>query len=637
MFILQQYQIFHLQVPGCFPSCLIIGSVAHCGFKNLVSVPVLPPNITHLYLEMNHISEINSTSLSGLEQLQALDLGHQLVPLVIRNNAFSRQSRLKRLILGFNLGLQLEPQAFAGLSSLQQLHLDHCSLQESILTDDFLQPLSSLETLNLFGNKIKRLQPSMSFANMTNLTNVDLKLNTIERICESDLVGFQGKHFKFLNLNSIHLKAMSNESFDWEKCGNPFRGMSFHRLDLSNNGFSVGGMKQFFRAIEGTKISHLKLSGHIGKGFSFNNLADPDHSTFDGLKNSSVHMLDLSKNMIFGLQQGVFSPLKEVEVIDISQNRLNQIKRKAFKGLQGHLKMLNLSYNMLGEIYSHTFVSLTNLEVLDLSYNHIGALGFNSFRGLPNLRALNLTGNSLRSLGFPALLPRLDYLLLDDNKLTPSSVSDITSFARNVRHLNIMDNRLINLADVYTFVNKMKRLQNLFYGGNTIRFCTSQETVPQNLRVLDLHSSSLQSVWSEGKCLNLFDNLRHLISLDLSFNSLHTLPQGIFKGLTSVVYIDLSSNALTYLQPDVLPKSLRVLDLSNNFIGSPDPAAFYSLRVLNLDMNRFHCDANLKSFLTWLNKTNVTYISRVEQLRCEFPSHFYKVPLLDYSAQVLQQ
>ncbi|KAG7222632.1 hypothetical protein INR49_026241 [Caranx melampygus] len=560
-----------LQVPGCFPSCLISGSVASCAFKNLVSVPALPPNITHLYLEMNRISEINSTSLSGLEQLQELDLGRQLVPLVIRDNAFSGQSRLRRLILGYNLGLRLEPQAFAGLSSLQQLHLDYCSLQESILTDDFLQPLSSLETLNLFGNKIKRLQPAMFFANMTNLTNVNLKLNSIESICESDTVGFQGKHFKFLNLNSIQLNAMSNKSFDWQKCGNPFRGMSFQRLDLSQNGFNVGQVKQFFRAIKGTKISHLRFSGPIGRGFSFNNLHDPDHSTFDGLKNSSVHTLDLSKNMIFALQRGVFSPLKEVENIDISQNRLNQIHRNAFEGLQGHLKMLNLSYNLLGEIYSYTFASLTNLKVLDLSYNHIGALGFRSFSGLLSLRALHLTGNSLRGLGFPAPLPSLEYLLLDDNRLTPSSVSSITSFARNVIHLNINDNRLIDLADIYTFSNQLKGLQILFYGGNTIRFCMSQETVPQNLIVLDLHSSFLQSIWSQGKCLNLFDNLRHLVSLNLSFNFLQTLPQGIFKGLTSLVQIDLSSNALTYLQPDVLPKSLRVLDLSDNFIAPPTP------------------------------------------------------------------
>lgn len=628
-------------MPGCFPSCLIKGSVANCGSQNLRRVPPLPPHITHLYLEMNHIGEINATSLSGLEKLQELDLGRQYVPLVIRNNSFSGQRRLRRLVLGFNIGLRLEPKAFVGLSGLQTLHLDYCSLKESILEENYLEPLSSLETLDLFGNQIKRLQPSMFFANMTNLKHLNLKLNTIDKICESDLVGFQGKHFQILNLDSVLFKAMSSESFDWQKCGNPFRGMSFQILDLSYNRFSVGKLKQFFRAIEGTKISHLKLSGHMGKGFSFNNLPDPDHSTFEGLKNSSVLALDLSKNRIFALQQGIFGQLKEVAIIDVSQNRVNQIHRNAFEGLRGHLKMLNLSHNLLGEIHSYTFASLTNLRVLDLSHNHIGALGYGSFSGLPNLKALYLTGNSLRELGFPASLPSLDDLLLNDNKLTPSSASSVTRFARNIKLLNIQDNRLTNLEDVNTFLTQLKDLQSLFYGGNSIRWCTLSRRVSgiglNNLQVLDLQSSSLQSIWSQGRCLNLFDNLGHVIALNLSFNALQSLPQGIFKGLTSVVVMDLSSNTLTYLQPDVLPKSLKVLNLSNNFIGSPDPAAFSSLSFLDLKANRFHCDPNLKSFLTWVNKTNVTLLNPVEELRCEFPSSFYNVPLLDFSTQVTQQ
>ncbi|KAM7367633.1 hypothetical protein PAMP_013919 [Pampus punctatissimus] len=616
-----------------------MGSVANCAFQNLRWVPALPPHITHLYLEMNHIREINTTSLSDLEELQELDLGQQYSPLRIRNNAFSRQKHLKRLVLGFNVGLQLEPQAFAGLSSLQSLHLDYCSLQESILKENYLESLSSLETLDLFGNQIKRLQPSMFFSNMTHLKDVNLKLNKIDKICESDLAGFQGKHFQFLNLASVNLKDMTNESFDWQKCGNPLRGMSFQTLDLSYNGFSVGKAKRFFRAIKGTKISHLRLSGPMGKGISFNNLPDPDRSTFEGLKNSSVHTLDLSKNRIYALQQGVFSPLKDVAIIDISQNRVNQIHRNAFEGLQGHLKMLNLSHNLLGEIYSYTFASLTNLQVLDLSYNHIGALGYGSFSGLPNLKALHLTGNSLREFGFPASLPRLDYLQLNDNRLTPSSVSSITRFATNITHLNIEDNRLTNLGDVYTLLTQLKRLHKLFYGGNTIKWCTPsrQEIGLNNLQALDLHGSNLQSIWSQGKCLNLFDNLGHLISLKLSFNALQSLPQGIFKGLTSVMEMDLSSNSLTYLQPDVFPKSLKVLDLSNNFIASPDPIAFRSLSSINLKMNRFHCNPNLKSFLTWLNDTNVTFTHPVAELRCEFPSDFSNISLLDYSAQLTQQ
>lgn len=567
-----------------------------------------------------------------------LDLGSQLVPLVIRNEAFSRLGRLRSLVLGSNRGLQLEPRAFVGLSRVEVLHLDYCSLNDSILTQNFLEPLASLESLNLFGNKIKRIRPAAFFANMTKLKFINLRLNRIDRICEPDLESFQGKHFETLDVSSAQLLGLSSRGFDWKSCGNPFKGVSFHTLDLSHNGFNAAKSQRFFRAVRGTKISHLRLAGYEGRGFSFNNLPDPDNSTFEGLRNSSLLTLDLSRGRIFALRRGVFSWLTAATGVDVSQNRVNQIHRNAFEGLEGRLKMLNLSHNLLGEVRSNTFASLTRLKVLDLSHNHIGVLGYGAFGGLPDLEALFLTGNSLSSLGFPSPLPTLQRLHLRDNKL--SSASSLGQFAWNVKYLNIGENHLTNLEDVHVFLGQLRELQVLLYGGNTVRWCTLSQSgsaaVWNKLQVLDLHGSSLQAVWAQGKCLNLFEGLGHVVDLNLSSNQLQSLPQGVFQGLASVVTMDLSSNALTYLQPDVLPQSLRKLYLSNNFIAAPDPAAFRSLSHLDLSSNRFHCTQNLGGFLTWLNQTQVTLLSPVHELRCEFPLGWYKVPLLEYAARLGQ-
>lgn len=604
--------------------------MAYCAFQNLRRVPPLAPNITHLYLEMNRIGEINATSLSGLEELQELDLGSQGVPLLIRDGAFSRQRRLRRLVLSFNPSIRLEPLAFAGLSALHKLDLSSCGLNGSVLSDAYLEPLRSLETLDLFGNHIKKLQPALLFTNMTNLTAVNLKMNAVGQICESDLAAFRGKHFRFFSLNSVPLTQMSSLHFDWSRCGNPLRGMSFQDLDLSNSMLGAQKLKLLFRALEGTKISHLKLSGHMGRGFSFGNLPDPDHSTFEGLHNSSVLSLSLSKNRIFALQPGVFRALREVRVIDLSYNRINQIQRNAFQGLQANLKVLNLSHNLLGEVYRHTFASLADLQVLDLSHNHIGAVGYHSFSGLPNLKVLDLKGNSLRELGSPASLPRLDYLILDDNKLT--SVYGLARFASNVSHLSVQNNRIANLGDVPALANQLERLRLLLFGGNAVKWCTLGPQAGQNsVKHLDLHDSSLQVIWDQGKCQNLFDHFGNVVSLDLSSNRLRALPRKAFQGLTSVEKVNLSSNALTYLHPGELPGTLKSLDLSGNFLASPDPAVFRSLSVVGLSMNRFLCSPELRSFLTWLNQTSVTFLGPVQELRCEFPSELRGVSLLDYA------
>lgn len=624
------------QVATCYPSCTLYGLVANCAFRNHLWVPLLPPNVTHLFLNTNSIGEINSTSLRAYEQLEKLDLGHQQVPLVIRSNAFLRQRKLRVLVLGFNVGLQLEPRAFAGLFRLQQLLMDYCGLEESILAGSYLEPLLSLQELDLYGNQISTLRPGSFFSRLTHFTQLNLKLNPIERLCESDLVGFRGKYFSHLSLHSANLKKMNDDTFDWEQCGNPFRSMAFGTLDLSSHGFSFNTLRRFLKAIEGTLINHLVLSAHTGKGFSHNNLPDPDEDTFEGLVGSGIEIMDLSGNEIFALKSAAFRPLRSVVILDLSRNKVSRIHLSAFDGLQGHLRLLNLSYNLLGEIFTETFDGLLELRVLDLSYNHIGALGYKAFSGLLRLRGLYLTGNSLRNLDFPASLPNLEFLLLGDNKL--DSLYEVINLATNSTHVDVRDNRLTNLEDVYLLLTRLRRLETLMFGGNFIKWCTLNQNflIPFNstLKVLDLHDSSLQKVWTQGRCLDLFDHLHNLRGLNLSFNSLESLPPGIFAGLSSVQEIDLSFNALTYLQSDVFPTSLTILHISGNFLASPGPGIFQTLLFLDLEGNHFHCDCHLSAFLAWLNATNVTHLSPVAEYTCAFPAALQNLPLLNYSRSV---
>lgn len=624
-----------MQVSTCYQSCTLYGPVAACSAQNHQWVPLLPSNITHLYLDMNNIGEINRTSLRIYDQLQRLDLGMQKVQVTIRNNAFIRQSKLTELILGANIGLQLEPRAFSGLFRLKHLYMDYCSFGDSILAGSHLQPLLSLETLELSGNDIERLRPGPFFSRLTKFKELNLKANKINRLCEEDLAGFKGKHLVLLNLESNPLNDMADGDFDWGTCGNPFRNIGLGTLDLSSNSLNLNAIHKLFKAMRGSSIARIILSRVFGQGFSHNNLPDPDESTFEGLANSTVKTLDLSKNRIFALQKAVFSPLRNATIIDLSQNKINQINRNAFNGLQENLKLLNLSYNLLGEVFSHTFTNLTNLRVLDLSNNHIGVLGYESFSGLTNLSYLSLTGNSLRNLGFPASLPTLKYLLLNYNRIT--TIHNIMKLGPNIIHMDVMGNQLTNMDDVYGILSDFKSINNLFYGGNTIHFCKLNRKYsisPNNsLVVLDLHGSSLEMLWAEEYCLDLFDGLQNLLALNLSLNSLTSVPQGIFSGLTSIIELDLSFNTLTYLRLNTFPVTLRHLDLSHNFLAAPDPVNFQFLTFLSLRGNRFYCDCHLESFLKWLNVTSLD-LEQHHQYTCEFPTNLINVPLQNYSRTV---
>ncbi|XP_072549731.1 toll-like receptor 5 [Salminus brasiliensis] len=627
--LLEFYTCLHMA--NCFSPCLIYRTKANCYQKNLLQVPPLPSHITYLDLTENYISEVNETSFPGLEALEILILQQQNTRLVLKNNAFIGLSRLLELDLGFNHFLQLEPKAFSGLYNLQKLFLTQCNLNDSILSGDYLKPLVSLEGLALDTNAIKRVQPARFFLNMTKFHALDLSYNWIDSICEDDLFAFQGKHFTLLKLTNIKLTDMDQFWSKWDQCGNPFKNMSMTLLDLSLNSFRVEMALLFFKAIRGTRIHILILnqSSSLGKSVGNNFFKDPDQHTFKDLAGSGVKVFDLSKCRIFALTYSLFRHLPDLEEVLLASNAINQIDNNAFLGM-AHLRMLNLSYNLLDKIDSRTFSNLPSLEVLDLSYNNLRILLRDSFSGLPNLIYLDLTDNSLQNLHTMAKLPQLKELFLGNNKIR--SLYGLSDSIRNATVLHLAYNKLTNAEDIYAILEEFPNLEGLSVEGNIFLWCfhnRKHSVSPSNkLQLLNLRMTGLQNIWSQGLCLDVFDNLHQLQVLLLQNNYMQTLPKDIFKGLTSLHYLDLSFNSLTYIPSGIFPESLRTLNLAFNHLGSVDPQALSNLTSISLDRNRFLCDCGLRDFQKWLNQTSVEFITPVEDLMCEFPQEQRGVPLV---------
>ncbi|XP_062406225.1 toll-like receptor 5 [Sardina pilchardus] len=630
-----------LLMANCSQQCIIVHNLAYCSGKRLAQVPPLPPSITHLDLSLNYIHHLSEESFIGLEYLVYLDLGSQRVGrLVIQNNAFRGLYNLTFLHLGDNRGMHIETDAFQGLSNLRTLVLLHCGLDERILSGNYLRPLLSLQELNLFGNKIKQFTPAMFFRNMTSLSDLDLSINRMKPICETDLVAFQDKHFQNLKLSTtVDLAYMNPSDFNWTNCGNPFKNISFDTLDLSNNGLGTERATQFFSAIKGTKINHLIFSSNnMGPGYGFNNFKDPDRFTFEPLKSSGIKIIDLSNNYINILKWAVFRSLSDVVSMSLADNKINQFEKGAFVGLT-HLQRLNLSNNLIGEIYRHTFQNMPNLILLDLTNNHIGVVQHESFSELSSLLALDLTGNSLTSVYTFARLPNLQELHLDDNKI--DLLYKLGDVASSVTTLKVNKNRLRNMEDLYIILATFPNVVALNFSDNFFSYCAhnSNDSIPSSnrLTVLDLRNSALQFIWGSRLCLDLFDHLNKVQNLYLSFNLLESLPEGIFKGLTSLNYLDLSHNSLTHLKRDVFPLSLKFLDFSYNLLSSPDPEVFRSLVAVDLKVNRFYCDCYLRDFQAWASNTTVEFETKLSDLQCEFPRELRGVALSNFTSDQCEE
>ncbi len=142
-------------------------------------------------------------------------------------------------------------------------------------------------------------------------------------------------------------------------------------------------------------------------------LTELKEGDFEGL--TSLTNLDLSDNFLEDLPSGVFSPLSELEVLDLSGNQIvGPLNSASFTGLS-KVKQLDLSGNRkLGGLSSRhapdglmlsvgVFTHLSSLQNLDLSdcMLHHGHkyrkddLPSGVFKGLGRLNKLNLANNEL--------------------------------------------------------------------------------------------------------------------------------------------------------------------------------------------------------------------------------------------------
>ncbi|XP_053568507.1 toll-like receptor 5 isoform X2 [Bombina bombina] len=603
-------------------NCAIVNKIGIFNWCNLTKIPHVQNDTVKLMLLFNYITEIDASSFPLLKNLLFLHLGSQRNnSLTIRKNSFQNLPNLIELDLADNKILILDPEAFLGLSKLQNLILFNNNLNESILENDYFKDLMSLQFLDLSSNKIAYLKPNPLFYHLFYFYLINLKHNQISRICEGDLYSFQMKYFAVMDLSANHLYK-SNISV-WEQCGNPFRDIQFDTLILSSNGFSADNTQKLCNALNGTKLIQLKLSSHImGPGFGFKNTKDPDNSTFVGLANSDLKILDLSEGSIFHLKPYTFGNLSKLEMLILNNNKINSIEEFAFHGLHS-LQILNLSQNLLGELYSHTFDGLPNVTIIDLQQNNIGAITTNAFAKLTQLKYLDLRDNSIKSIQFFANMKFVEYIFLGGNKLKM-----IDSFKVDTNFADFSSNRLKNLGDLHKlltneFLNYVILKQNVFLEC----FVFYNISNKNSLIHLDLSENVIELIWKNGQCLDVFHKLSKLLTLKLNNNYLTFFPDGIFNGLTSLKTLNLSSNLLTYIFPGVFPTNLDTVDLSKNKLLSPSPEIFASLQALDITYNQYICDCSITDLIIWLKQTNTTLLGEKDDIYCVFPQNFRFVPL----------
>ncbi|XP_073263952.1 cuscuta receptor 1-like [Populus alba] len=571
------------------------------------------PNLTTLYLESNDFrGRILGDELQNLSSLKSLYLEgcsldeHSLQSL----GALSSLEQLSLQTLNGTVPfigsfpnlttLYLEGNDFRGrilelqnLSSLEELYLDGCSLDEHFLQS--LEVLHSLKNLSL--QELNGTILSKGFLDLKNLEYLDLSYNTLNNIIFQTIRTLTSLKTLILEDCSLNGQIPTTQGFLNLK--------NLEYLDLSSNTLdnnilqSIGTMTSLKTLI----LKSCKLDGQIPTA---QGLCDLNH----------LQDLNMRDNDLNGFLPPCLANLTSLQQLDLSSNNLkipmslsplyNLSKLKYFDGSGNEIFAEkddhNLSPNFqlellylrgrgqdagaLPKFFYHQFslqsLDLTNIQIKgefpnwlieNNTYLHQLYLENCSLSGpflLPKNSHVNLSFLSISMNHFQgqipseigARLPGLAVLLMSDNGFSgsiPFSLGNISS----MQVLDLSNNNL--QGQISEGIGNMSSLEFLDLSGNNFsgrlppRFDTSS-----NLRYVYLSRNKLQ-----GPITMEFYDPAEIVALDLSHNNLtSTIPEWIGR-LSNLRFLLLSYNNLEGEIPIQLSRldQLSLIDLSHNHLS----------------------------------------------------------------------
>ncbi|XP_070502922.1 uncharacterized protein [Chironomus tepperi] len=321
-----------------------------------------------------------------------------------------------------------------------------------------------------------------------------------------------------------------------------------------------------------------------------------------------LYFLDLSKNEIKKLENGLFMNLKGIKEIDMSSNKIEIIDDAAFNGMGINLTRIDLSNNKIKAFKEDFFLTMiSNITRkwlpfdINLRNNQIEVIESSSRNAtiLPEIN-LQLSGNKLNSLEllkielFEIVLRNFtlenlnvnaSYVYADNNKLKTYRVKGKT------RVLSLQNNLISSL----TYDDYLSVTRNVFLSGNNLSCDAVADLLKKvvNLEILDISNNPIKSL-----NIDMFSELLLLQKLILSNTSLTELPFGVFSHQLGLKVLDVSGNNLSNIDFHLFSSNtnLEVLDISGTNISQVKDCKkigeiLPKLKLLGVDGNNWKCTA----------------------------------------------
>ncbi|KAJ4964936.1 hypothetical protein NE237_016785 [Protea cynaroides] len=399
-------------------------------------------------------------------------------------------------------------------------------------------------------------------------------------------------------------------------------------LNLSNSGFQGWIKNEGFERLVGLrKLKVLDLTYNYLNSSVLPSLA----------RLNSLTTLSIGSNYMGGSipLEEFLSTLHNLKSLDLSANYFNASSQtnqvgstRSLVGL-GKLETLDLSSNNFDNYILPFLGTLTSLKILSLQGNILeGSLFMKELANLHDLQSLDLSTNHFDNsiLPFLSTLTSLKTLSLQDNTLKGSHSMEELANLHDLQSLDMSDNKLNCSSQAIQALCRMKRLQDLYLGGNNIEGilppCLKNLS---SLRILDLSHNQFKGNFPSSLIISL-PSLSHIILGYNDFDGTFTFKS--FANNSKLEVIDLSSAGGNKLEikiedsPWVPLFQLKELSLSNHSLNKQTDAitrflfSQYSLRKVDLS----HCNLG-GTFPTWLVENN-TMLSILNLRNNSMRGHF---------------
>uniref|UniRef100_A0A672MYR9 Slit homolog 3 protein-like n=1 Tax=Sinocyclocheilus grahami TaxID=75366 RepID=A0A672MYR9_SINGR len=361
------------QASICPAACTCNNNIVDCRKKSLTEIPAnLPEGIVEIHIE------------TWADSLLSIYIISVCVYRVLYGNKIA----------------EIPKGLFDGLVSLQLLLLNANKI--NCLRVNTFKDLQNLNLLSLYDNKLQTISKGL-FTPLRSIKTLHLAQNPF--MCDCHLKWLADYLFdnpiETSGARCSHPRRLANKRISQVK-GKKFRctGAEDYRSRLSGECFQDLVCPERCRC-EGTVVdcSNLKLTKtppHLPEHTTDLRLNDNEISVLEATgafkKLPNLRKINLSNNKLRDIREGAFDGAGGVLELLLTGNKLQSVSGRMFKGLSG-LKTLTLRSNQISCVDNATFTGLSSVRLLSLYDNRISTIAPGAFNTLHSLSTINLLSN----------------------------------------------------------------------------------------------------------------------------------------------------------------------------------------------------------------------------------------------------